>query len=44
LTADEVVDVARGSKKKGKAAGGFDAAALEALGGDDPFLQAGEDR
>ncbi|MBA3550094.1 MAG: transglycosylase domain-containing protein [Nannocystis sp.] len=42
LTADEVVDAGRAGKKKGKAADGFDAAALEALGGDDPFLQAGE--
>lgn len=46
LTADDVVDVARsgGAGKKRKAAGSFDAAALEALGGDDPFLQAGEGR
>lgn len=43
LTADDVVDAAR-SGKRGKAAGGFDAAALEALGGEDPFLQAGEGR
>lgn len=44
LTADEVADAPRGASKKGKATGGFDAAALEALGGEDPFLQAGEGR
>ncbi len=43
LTADEVVDApSRGVSKRGKAAGGFDAAALEALGGEDPFESAGE--
>lgn len=43
LTADEVVDApSRGGSKRGKTAGGFDAAALEALGGDDPFVPAGE--
>ena len=43
LTADEVVDApSRGVSKRGKAAGGCDAAALEALGGEDPFESAGE--
>lgn len=45
LTPDDVVDAAPSRPtKKGKPSG-FDAAALEALGGDDDaFLQAGEDR
>lgn len=45
LTADDGVEAPRaGGGKKRKSTGSFDAAALEALGGEDPFLQAGEGR